>query len=416
MEEIVKLKESVSSKEKEIENLEKVVNENEERLKKYEDDLINLRSQIESKDSKIKSLEGRNSELQDEKNRVSNLLKENKIRIDDYNVQISVLHQDNDKKDHTIKKWSHHVSTLNEKIEKYKSQIAKLEDEIKKNNNIDNQMNNKKHEIEQSLNQLKEISNEKENTIKCLQEQIQSLKEDINHYRSKPNNKENILEHTDHNYLGNHQTQNTLHANVNDHKYHQPEKNICQNLTENIQDQQANNTQNHEAIIMLPTGAVGRIIGKKGNKVRHLQTKNNVSITTTKQTEDNQKLTIKGSIPNIQTTIDEIKQITQCKYSNTCTFGLNCKFNHEQLNIVEFYKGLLPKDRSETNKNPNTVQQANTIHFNIEDTQKNIQTNQIKDLLQTQIENQIKQILQKESTKQIIQKSITQQLTKLFHQ
>ena len=26
-------------------------------------------------------------------------------------------------------------------------------------------------------------------------------------------------------------------------------------------------------------------------------------------------------------------------------FGLNCKFNHEQLNIVEFYKGVLPKDR-----------------------------------------------------------------------
>ena len=106
---------------------------------------------------------------------------------------------------------------------------------------------------------------------------------------------------------------------------------------------------------MLPTGAVGRIIGKKGNKVRHLQTKNNVSIMTTKQTEDNRKLTVKGSIPNIHITIDETEQITQCKYSNTCTFRLNCKFNHEQLNIVDFYKGALPKDRSETNKNPNTV-------------------------------------------------------------
>ena len=121
---------------------------------------------------------------------------------------------------------------------------------------------------------------------------------------------------------------------------------------------------------MLPTGAVGRIIGKKGNKVRNLQTKNNVSITITKPTEDNQKLTIKGSIPNIQIAIDEIKQIIQCKYSNTCTFGLNCKFNYEQLNIVEFYKGVLPQDRSEINKNPNTAKQENTIHFNIEDTQK----------------------------------------------
>ena len=223
-----------------------------------------MRSQIESKDNKIKSLEERNSELQDEKTKVSNLLKENKIRSDDYSVQISLLHQDNDTKDHTIKKWSHHVTTLNEKIDKCKSQIANLEDEIKKHNNLENQMNNKRHEIQQNINQLEEINNEKENTIKSLQEQIQSLKEDIKHYRSNPYNKENILEHTDHIYLGNHQTQNNLHANVNDHKYGQPEKNIiCQNLTENIQDQQVNNTQNHEAIIMLSTGAVGRIIGKK---------------------------------------------------------------------------------------------------------------------------------------------------------
>ena len=49
---------------------------------------------------------------------------------------------------------------------------------------------------------------------------------------------------------------------------------------------------------------------------------------------------------------------------------MTCEFNHEQLNIVALYEGVLPKDRSETNKNPNTVQQENTIHFNIEDTQK----------------------------------------------
>ena len=42
---MIKLKESVCSKQKEKENLEKLVSENEERLKKYEDDLIDLRSQ-----------------------------------------------------------------------------------------------------------------------------------------------------------------------------------------------------------------------------------------------------------------------------------------------------------------------------------------------------------------------------------
>lgn len=40
----------------------------------------------------------------------------------------------------------------------------------------------------------------------------------------------------------------------------------CLNLTENVEDQQVNNTQNHEAIIMLPPGAVGRIIGQKSKQ------------------------------------------------------------------------------------------------------------------------------------------------------
>lgn len=95
----------------------------------------------------------------------------------------------------------------------------------------------------------------------------------------------------------------------------QKKNNICQNLTENVEDRQTDNTKNH-------AGSVGSIIGKKGNKVWQLQTKNNLSITKTKQAEYNQKLTIERSIPNIQTTIDEIKQTTQCKCSKACAFGL----------------------------------------------------------------------------------------------
>ena len=40
---------------------------------------------------------------------MSILLKENKTRVNDCNVHISLLHQDNNKKDHTVKKWSHNV-------------------------------------------------------------------------------------------------------------------------------------------------------------------------------------------------------------------------------------------------------------------------------------------------------------------
>ena len=85
-------KDEDSEKVEKIENLEKPVNENEERLNRYEEDLIDLASQIESKDNKIRSLEGRNFESQDEK--ANSLSKENKARIDDCNVQISLLHQD----------------------------------------------------------------------------------------------------------------------------------------------------------------------------------------------------------------------------------------------------------------------------------------------------------------------------------
>lgn len=36
-----------------------------------------------------------------------------------------------------------------------------------------------------------------------------------------------------------------------------------------------------------------------GTKIQHLQTKNSVSISTIKQTEENKKLTVKKPIPNI---------------------------------------------------------------------------------------------------------------------
>ena len=71
---------------------------NEERLRKYEVYLKDLRSQIESKDNKIRSIEGRSSGLPGEKTKVSYIFKENKTRTDDCNVQISLLHQDNENK------------------------------------------------------------------------------------------------------------------------------------------------------------------------------------------------------------------------------------------------------------------------------------------------------------------------------
>ena len=56
---------------------------------------------------------------------------------------------------------------------------------------------------------------------------------------------------------------------------------------------------------MLQTGTIRGIIGNKRNEIQHLQTKNSVSISTIKQTEENKKLTVKKPIPNIYE-IDEI--------------------------------------------------------------------------------------------------------------
>lgn len=57
---------------------------------------------------------------------------------------------------------------------------------------------------------------------------------------------------------------------------------------------------------MLQTGTIRGIIGNKRNEIQHLQTKNSVSISTIKQTEDNKKLTVKKPIPNVYE-INEIK-------------------------------------------------------------------------------------------------------------
>lgn len=65
--EIVKLKKTVCSKEKEIENLEKLVKENEGRL----DDLIDLRGQVESMDNEIRSIERQNSDKMEKPKRAT---------------------------------------------------------------------------------------------------------------------------------------------------------------------------------------------------------------------------------------------------------------------------------------------------------------------------------------------------------
>ena len=65
--EIVKLKKTVCSKEKEIENLEKLVKENEGRL----DDLIDLRGQVESMDNEIRPIERQNSDKMEKPKRAT---------------------------------------------------------------------------------------------------------------------------------------------------------------------------------------------------------------------------------------------------------------------------------------------------------------------------------------------------------
>ena len=102
--------------------------------------------------------------------------------------------------------------------------------------------------------------------------------------------------------------------------------------------------------IFIPKTAVGRIIGRIGNKTNKRQSQNNVEITTSLTVNDCQDVKITGNTNNINNALKEISEIVLCKYfsSDCCTYGPDCKFQH--INNIEI---------------KNSQQPNGNIHFNI---------------------------------------------------
>ena len=57
---------------------------------------------------------------------------------------------------------------------------------------------------------------------------------------------------------------------------------------------------------------------------------------------DEQNLIIEGLSNNIKKAIEKISKITTCKYKHNSeyTFEMICKFNHEDIQTVEFHSNL----------------------------------------------------------------------------
>ena len=90
---------------------------------------------------------------------------------------------------------------------------------------------------------------------------------------------------------------------------------------------------------VIPKTAIGRIIGRKDNKINKIQSHNNVEITTSLAVSDYQDVKTTGNTnKNINNALKEISEIVLCKNfsSNCCTYGPDCKFQYR--NNIEIKK------------------------------------------------------------------------------
>ena len=71
--------------------------------------------------------------------------------------------------------------------------------------------------------------------------------------------------------------------------------------------------QAETSTIVIPETAIGRIIGRKGNKINKRQSHNNVEITASLTVGDYQDIKITGNTNNIYNGLKEISEIVLCK-------------------------------------------------------------------------------------------------------
>ena len=84
---------------------------------------------------------------------------------------------------------------------------------------------------------------------------------------------------------------------------------------------------------MLPSNTVGRVIGKYGPKIKLLETKKQ-SKNSDKTGKQKKAFIISGPLTSINSTLEKIKSITQCRYRDYCNYNANRKFSHEQIDTT----------------------------------------------------------------------------------
>ena len=109
-----------------------------------------------------------------------------------------------------------------------------------------------------------------------------------------------------------------------------------------INSSRTTSAQAETSTVVIPKTAIGRIIGRKGNKVNKIQSQNNVEITTSLTVCEYQDFKITENANNINNALKEISEIVLCKNfsSNHCTYGPNCKFQHR--NDIEIENNQQP--------------------------------------------------------------------------
>ena len=168
--------------------------------------------------------------------------------------------------------------------------------------------------------------------------------------------------------------------------------------------------QAETSTIVIPKTGIGRIIGRKGNKINKIQSHNNVEITISLTASDCQDVKITGNTSNINNALKEISEIVLCKnFSSNCrTYGPDCKFQHR--NNIEIKNNQQPSGNihfSITHRTNNTeIQNSKNVHTN--------QTIRQQRRVAKAIEDQIIQTLNQKALTEIIQVAIKECLHQLL--
>ena len=195
-----------------------------------------------------------------------------------------------------------------EKSESEKEDFQKKLKMLKEENN--DFRNNQLHEtLKMKINDLKEA----EECIQYLKEKSKQVFQNEHHndhthtsYSQRPD------EQLGKNVVKTNHTNPTSQISSNNHSGHR-QINELMPESSSTNNSRTIPAQTETATIVIPNTAIGRIIGRKGNKINKIQPRNNLEITTSLTVGDYQDVKITGNTNNITNALKEISKTVLCK-------------------------------------------------------------------------------------------------------